>query len=65
MLALRGMQHRPGGCEKNKSAANQHVACDMQETEMRIALDAEDRRPQVPGVVRQRIETRIPALQPT
>jgi hypothetical protein len=64
MLLLGGMEHAPGGCEEDEAAGDQHIAQEVQGVQVRIAPPAEQRLPEVAGVVREDVQARVSALKP-
>src|SRR5262249_30841243 len=60
---LRVIEHAPSGRDQYEPSTDQHVAQDMEQPEMWVALPAEDHFEQVPGIVRKPINFRKPALQ--
>src|SRR5437762_261194 len=64
MPALRVIERLPRGRQQDETAENRDDAQYMQDAEMRIAVQAEQRPPQMPGIVRERIDARIRARQP-
>lgn len=61
---LRLIQDPPGGGQQDEAPEDQHVARNMQRTEMRISLPAEDRGPQMPAVVRHQVGMRMQPGEP-
>ncbi|MCY1300458.1 hypothetical protein D9M69_528170 [compost metagenome] len=64
VVALRVIQHVPGGRQQIEAQAQQQVAGNVQDAEMRVALLAQQRRPQLARVMGEQIEVGEPGLQP-
>ena len=50
VLFLRLVEHVPSGRQQHETAPDEHAAEDMQHAEVRVALQPENGRPEVPGV---------------
>jgi hypothetical protein len=64
-FALRRVEDSPGRGEKSGPSEDEEVAENMDGVRMRISLEAEKRVPEVSSIVREGVEPRKPAPQPT
>ena len=64
VAALRVVQNIPGARQQVEAEAQEHIARDMQDSEVGISFLTQKRGPQVTGIVRQQIDARESGLQP-
>src|SRR3974377_667050 len=65
MSALRVIEHLPCRRDQNETSADESKADEVERTEVRLRLPTEHHFQQVARVVREPVDTRVSALQPT
>jgi hypothetical protein len=62
--ALRVIENLPSGRQQNEPAEDGDDAQNVQDTGVRVTVQTKQRRPQMSGIMRERIDARISARNP-